>query len=201
MKTEKIAIILTVLLASSLAWAQQAPGNNEPHSEPRPTDRERPAMRFRGGPGGSGRSQGGLSRFIESAAAAKRFGITEQQQQAIGEEMEELRVREHQLREKVQQAAMLQAQLLLEKEIDREALMAAVEATGRIKTEMAKVHMEKLLIMREHLTAEQQAKIRQYMREKGKREREKGASSHARASGHRSKSDTSTQRTPPSETK
>lgn len=78
--------------------------------------------------------------------------------------MEELEV-------KLQEAAVRQARLMLADEIDEEAVLAAVEEIGQIRTQIAKTRMQHLVGIRRNLTAEQRALLGGIMRERWRRER------------------------------
>lgn len=64
------------------------------------------------------------------------------------------------LKAKMELAAVNQAELLDKEPLDEEAVMKAVEETGRLRTEIAKVSMRALLSVHRTLNADQRAKLK-----------------------------------------
>jgi Spy/CpxP family protein refolding chaperone len=119
-----------------------------------------------------------VSRLVENPKQAAELGISEEQLTALKDGMYELRKRQVDLNAELEKAALEQARLMTETTIDEVALMAAVEKTGSIRTELAKLRITQLLLVKKTLTAEQiealKKKIQERMENRG-RKREEGA--------------------------
>jgi Spy/CpxP family protein refolding chaperone len=122
----------------------------------------------RGRPGEDGPQHGPeemlIHRLTRDPELAGELGISEDQVAQLNETAYALRKRHVELRAKLEVAAMEQARLMSESGIDEQALMAAVEATGAVRTEMAKLRVQQLLAIRNILTEEQRQAIRKYVR-------------------------------------
>lgn len=136
-----------------------------------------------GGPMGGMREQRGpdmkdenimLGKALRHPRMAEELGLSEEQRQAIDNRVAMMEEKHAELRGKMEKAALKQAQLIVSKELDEAALMAAVEETGRIHTEMAKMRIRHLLFMRTTLTAEQVEKARSIIRNGMKHHRGEG---------------------------
>ncbi len=108
---------------------------------------------------------GFLGKAIQDPEFAQNVGLDESQTAVLENAFAEFKSAHAELMDKLEQAGMRQAHLLTSKELDEAALMEAVEETGRLRTEMAKLRMKKLLLMRKTLTPEQARKVREYVRE------------------------------------
>ena len=106
---------------------------------------------------------------------ADRLGLSEEQRQAIEKEQVNFQKTHGELRAKMEKAALKQARLMTAEELDESALMAAVEETGRIHTEMAKLRIRHLLFMRKTLTPKQIEQARTAIRSRMKSRHEEGA--------------------------
>lgn len=110
-----------------------------------------------------------LGKALRHPRMAEELGLSEEQRQAIDERLAALEEAHIELRAKMESAALKQARLMTAKELDEPALMAAVEETGHIHTEMAKLRIRHLLFMRQTLKPEQVEKARSIIRERMKR--------------------------------
>jgi Spy/CpxP family protein refolding chaperone len=110
-----------------------------------------------------------LGKALRHPRMAEELGLSAEQRQVIDEQLAALEEAHIELRAKMEKAALKQARLMTEKELDEAALMAAVEETGRIHTEMAKLRIRHLLFMQQTLTPEQVEKARSIIRERMKR--------------------------------
>ena len=116
-----------------------------------------------------------LGKALRHPHFAGELGLSEEQRKVIDERVTALEKRHGELRAEMEQAALKQARLMVEKDLDEGALMAAVEETGRIHTEMAKQRIRHLLFMRKTLTPEQVEKARSVIRERMKHHRGEGS--------------------------
>lgn len=140
--------------------------------ERRPMDRMNDGgMRTREGrmPGGEMDGPGGdgmLERILSNPAMIEELGLSEEKIVEIKDKLAEFKKKNEELRTQMQQAGKKQAELLTAKEVDEATLMAAVEETGKINTEIAKLRMQKLLLARQNISPEKMEKIREKIRER-----------------------------------
>ena len=139
---------------------------------------ERGGRPERRGPGrgdmqGGGKMKGGgqtdamlVARIVSNPTIAKKFGLSEEQITTLSEAMQQMRKEQIPLNAQMELAALEQAKLMTAKPIDEEAVMAAVEATGKIRTEIAKLQVKQLLLVNRTLTQEQIETIKERIREK-----------------------------------
>ena len=125
--------------------------------------------RFGPGPKGPGMGHGVFERLLEHPEVMEKIGLTEEQKEILTNEGYELRKAGVQLHADMELAAMEQARLLMADEVDEDAVMAAVEKTGRIRTEGAKLRMKMLLLVKNTLTEEQQTALQKMARRHMKR--------------------------------
>lgn len=121
---------------------------------------------------------------------AKRVGLSGEQLETIKQKLDALRQRSVELKAQLELAGMEQAQIMTAADVDEAALMAAVEKTGRIHTELAKLRVRHLLVIKKNVTTEQLAQVREVVRDKmkehfrdrydGGRNRREGGSSDRR---------------------
>lgn len=118
-----------------------------------------------------GRFESYYRRLLSDSEIVKKLEIDESQRKNILEGLKKLAEKEHTLYVKLEKTAREQAELLLKKDVDKEELMGLVEVTGAIRTEIAKVRMEKLLLMRENFNHKQLEYIRNSLRDNKLHER------------------------------
>ena len=94
----------------------------------------------------------------------EKIGLTEEQIETFSEGMYELEKEQITLMAEAQIAALEQARLMTAEEIDEKALMKAVEETGAISTELAKIRVRRLILLKKTLTPEQFQEIRTMLR-------------------------------------
>jgi len=110
-----------------------------------------------------------IGRFITTPRAVQALGLTEEQVTAIRAALGDIRNQTEALRSQLEAAAMEQGKLLMAEALDETALMAAVEKTGQIRTEMAKLHIQPTVAIKKILTPEQVKKARAMMEEQRNR--------------------------------
>ena len=136
-----------------------------------------PGQGHPGGPGGERGPRGGgmeeavISKLIQHPELAEKLGLTDAQLETLREGMFDLRQEKARKRAEIEVAAIEQARLLTAGDVDERALMKAVDETGRVRTEMAKLEMRGLLLLRKTLTEEQRDKIQMFMRQRGRENR------------------------------
>lgn len=124
-----------------------------------------------GGPDGMQGELGGaemLARAVMNPEIAEKLGLSEEQREAIKNGLHTIRQQQIELRAKMELAALEQAKLLTEENTDEAKLMSAIEKTGAANTELAKLRVKPLLLMKSVLTEEQRASVRTLLQEKRK---------------------------------
>jgi Spy/CpxP family protein refolding chaperone len=147
---------------------------------------ERPQMERgkAGGPGGpdgqrmQGQNQGNtlvresmMMHMLMNPRMAEEMGLEEEQITKIRATITDIRKREIQLRADQEIAGMDQVNLLTAETVDEEAVMAAVEKSGRIHTELAKLRIKPILELKKILTREQLEKAKGIVQERRMRDR------------------------------
>ena len=100
-----------------------------------------------------------LERLLNNQRMIEKLGLTEEQVSALRNGMFDLKKEKIQKHADLQIAATEQARILTEFDIDESALMAAVEKTGQLRTDIAKLQMKGLLLIHKILTKQQRSKI------------------------------------------
>jgi len=118
---------------------------------------------------GLGKQNAMLYRAINNPKIAKEIGLTEKQVGTLRNSTYELKKELIDLKAKQEKAALEQARLMTAGEIDEEALMRAVEETGEVTTEIAKLKVKHLLFVKKTLTLEQIEKIKEIISERTSR--------------------------------
>ncbi len=127
--------------------------------------------------------KGALSRVLQNPEISEKLGLSEAQRTAIDEQMALLEQHQGELKKQIRKAALQQARLMTAEELDEAALMTAVEETGRLHTEQAKLRIRHLLFLRKTLTPEQTQGVRTIMR---RRRSERGGERGERSRGEHS---------------
>lgn len=139
----------------AIAAAIQICAAQEPAQRPRPN---RPGDR----PGREGQPQEGLLlNLLGDGAAIRELGLSDEQVKDLHAKAFELRQAVIKVRAALDLAGMEQAKLLTQDPVDESAVMSAVEKTGQIRTELAKLQMRQILFFRTAFTPEQRARIHQ----------------------------------------
>jgi len=170
--TKRLMVLSVMLSGLVVAVAQAAPPDvvgRRPHAgrgEPRGGDRPDMGMR-------AGRPEWMLDRLLKSAEMVEELGLSKEQVERLQTAAYELQKEMVEKRAAMEVAAMEQAKLLKDESSTEEALLAAVEKTGHLRIEMAKLGMKRLLLIRNELSAEQREKLRhlvhKHMREHHRR--------------------------------
>lgn len=116
--------------------------------------------------GGGMGSAGMIERMLNNPKITEELGLTEENITALRMELETFKTKTDALGEEMKKAGMKQAELMTAKELDEAALMAAVEETGRIQTELGKLQIQKLLVIRKYVSFEAVQKIQTKARER-----------------------------------
>ena len=113
-----------------------------------------------------------IVRIVEDRELAAEIGLTEDQIGSMKNSMYDLKKQEIKLNADLRLASLEQARLITESTLDEKAVMAAVERTGEIRTDIAKLKISRVLLLKKTLTPEQIEKVRDLMRERRKKFRE-----------------------------
>lgn len=187
MKKLGIAIVALAVVAGWM-WADDdgnavttGAGNTEKKIEGR-------GGRMGGGPGGergmrgpggqgAGRGTGGgivdmqqaiISRILESPEMAEKLGLTQEQISSIKASMNALNEEQKKLMTELEESGVEQAKLLTADTTDETAVMAAVEKSSKIRGELAKLMIKRILIAKKALTPEQIQKVKDMVQERRK---------------------------------
>lgn len=142
------ALVLAGVVSASAQWGGGRPG--EPERGP-------------GGKAGHGRL---LERIVQSQELAEELGLSEEQIGEFKAMLFDFKEQEIELRAELEKAGIRQARILMAEKVDEKALMEAIEHTGEVRTELAKLRIRPLLVIKETLTPEQLEKAKQMLRER-----------------------------------
>ncbi len=160
------SVAITVAIGlSAIAQDMQPWGERAGRERPRRGDSEK--LHSRGDRGMARNAWFG--KVLRNPEFAARIGLTEEQQATIDKALAELGDKHTRLRQQMEAAALKQARLMMAEDLDEEALMSAVEETGHLRTEQAKLRIKHLLVMRKTLTPEQTTAVRKFMQERERR--------------------------------
>jgi Spy/CpxP family protein refolding chaperone len=151
--------MVAVLLAAGAARAQEMPRGREmgpPRGEPRDPE------------------NGMIERMLRSPELAAKLGLAEEQVRKLKDGVYALKLQEIDLRAELEKSGMEQAKLMTADNVDTDALMAVVEKTGQIRTELAKLRVKGLLLLKDTLTPDQLGEIRKQHRKRMDRMGEEG---------------------------
>ena len=116
--------------------------------------------------------EGIIHELFRNPAVAADAGVTEEQLSQLRAHFSGVKKRQKSLTEELKAAAMLQAKLITDSTVDEEALLRAVEETGRIRTDLAKLRVMGLLAVKRILRPEQLETIRGNVKKWMKKHRE-----------------------------
>lgn len=145
-----------LMLAGALALAAAGPLWAQ---EPQKPDAKANAPRHEAGRDVA--DEGLVMRFLGNPKVVQDLGLSEEQVGKIRAGVFAVRKEQIKLRADIEQAGLEQARLLTQEPVDENALMKAVEKAGLIRTDMARLQMRQILLIRQNMTPEQHAKLRQ----------------------------------------
>lgn len=96
-----------------------------------------------------------LFRVLNNSNVLAEAGIANEQAERIRARFVELEEREIDIGVELRKAGLQQAELLAAPDVNEAELMAAVQRVGDLRTELAKLSIERILVVREALTPEQ----------------------------------------------
>ena len=163
---------MAVLLAAGVlgfgGWAAAGPVPAAPNGERAGGVRQGP--RF-----GDFNPEGMILRLMENPRVAEELGLTEDQKKALQDKVSEFAPELGRLRTELEQTGKEQARLLTDESATETQLMDAVEKTGQIRMQLAKINMKQLLAVRNSLSAEQRKKLREMVQKRTEEWRVQGA--------------------------
>lgn len=122
------------------------------------------------GAGEGGERRGGrdemVERMLNNPEMREKLGISEENMQKIKEELKKMHEESRQLRAQMEKLGMEQAKAMTSKELDEGRLMSLVEELGKIRTEMAKMQIRKMILLRKNIDPEKMDAIRQKAQER-----------------------------------
>jgi len=183
-----VSLVAGVLMSGMVSFGQEEnAGMPPPGAAPMPPPgpgatvpggdtgmRGRWAERMRGGEIGD---EGMIERLLKKSELTTQIGLTDEQIAALKKAVDDLKKQQKDLRVEQEKAGLEQARLMLETNVNEQAVMAAVEKAGKASTDLAKLRVKQLLLLRNTLTAEQIDKVKELMRQrvqKMQEERQKG---------------------------
>ena len=113
-----------------------------------------------------------IGRLVTDKNLAEQIGLSQKQTEHIQDELYRVKLEMVDLQAALQKAAMEQARLLSAESIDEDAVMEAIEKTGKIRTKIAKLRIQPLILIKSSLDAEQLREARERMRKHHQKRRE-----------------------------
>lgn len=135
-------------------------------------------------PGGPGGPRGMVDKFITNPRVAEKLGLTEDQIAQLKTTSEQSQARQEELMKAMQEAGKKQAEYMTADSVNEADVMTAIEETGKIRTEMAKLKTMELMNLQKILTQEQREKLREFMKQHHEGNRENDMSNEERGRGH-----------------
>jgi len=157
-----LAVAVSGLVVARYAAAQEPPpdgaGGTPPAPRPGAGERQRRGPPPRLGPG---IGEIAIQRLLDRPAVVEELGLTPAQIKTLKEEATGFENEKGKIREQLDLSGREQVRLLGAEPINTNAVMAAVEKSGKLRTELAKLTVTELLFLRSTLTAEQRNKMKQ----------------------------------------
>ena len=129
--------------------------------------RERPAA----GPRDDADETALLLRLLRNPAFAERLKLSPEDQRELEQEARVMQSEIAALQTEMHRLALRQASLMTGPEPDEAAVLEAVEAIGRVRTDIAKLRMRQLLTIRRRLSEDQLQQMRRFMYQQRQQER------------------------------
>lgn len=150
--------VLSVIVAALLVGGSALAQGDGPRPSRRGGNRERE-------PGGGPRGAM-LERVLQNAELIKQVGLSEDQVETLKTAMFKAKEQEIKLRAEVELVGLKQAKLMMQDDVDENAVLVAVEEKWKIKAELAKIPIRQMLLLKKTLTAEQRLKMEAVVRER-----------------------------------
>lgn len=126
---------------------------------------------------GSGMALGGVSgilaeRIVNDPEVTTKLGLSQEQVTTIKDKLFALKQSEVKLNADMELAAMEQAKLMTMDKVAEAEVLAAVEKVGNLRTQVAKIQAQKMLVLKQTLTADQMKKIKEVLKSRFKERKE-----------------------------
>lgn len=160
-KRTMVLVMAGCLMAGTALRAEQPQQGGRPRPPQGPREGRGPMM-MEGGDMGEGL----LARALApDSPIAKKLNLTPEQIESLKAVFRDGEKEQAELREKMKQAAVKQAELMAQDNPDEAAVMKGVETIGEIRISMAKIWTHKILAGLKVLTPEQRTTLRETMKE------------------------------------
>ncbi len=127
--------------------------------------------------GNKGARGGGESRLIKKLVQdkelAEEVGLEEEQVDKLSEGLYEIERKNVELKADLQLAGLEQAKLMMQEEVNEKEVMEAVEKAGQARTELAKLKVKQMLLVKQTLSEDQLSELKEVMRRKRQEMRER----------------------------
>jgi Spy/CpxP family protein refolding chaperone len=141
-------------------------------------------MLMQQGMGGDGGLQDALmGKILTNPKMAEKIGLSEDQINTLKSSAESMKKEQEELEKQLKNFGLEQAKLMTAKTVDEEALFSAIEKTGKIRTDLAKVRIKHTLLVKKTLTPEQLEKLKELVKEHAKKMRTEGEKGNALKGG------------------
>ncbi len=121
-----------------------------------------------------------LPQLLSNSKTAAEVGLNKEQIDKLNAEINTIKEQLTQKRKEMDKSALKQAQLMSAKKINEQALMKAIDNTGRIRTQIAKLQVKQILIIKQSLTQEQIDKAKQILSTRLQKQKERSARQKAK---------------------
>ena len=138
-------------------------------------------------PGGMG---GGIDRLINNPKLREELGITDDQVDKLKDAKTELEDQRKDLIAEMKDAREAQMKLMQADELDKKAIMTAINQSGKLRTKMDKLRVKGLFRVQDILTDEQLSEVKERMRkgmQKHRKERDGSGKKNKKGQGKRNK--------------
>ncbi len=120
-----------------------------------------------------GGMSGGIDRLINNPKVREELGITDEQVERLKDVKAELSEQREDLIAEMKEARKEQMELMQADELDKKAIMTAINQSGKLRTKLDKLRVEGLFRVQDILTEEQLGEVKERMRKGIKKQREK----------------------------
>ena len=183
MKDYMIGLIVTAILSCGTVTAQEQPvaAQSDGMMPGKQIRQIQPGneMMNRGGRGMREENRDGgrgcmIEKMLENTELIKEIGVSDEKVAEIKAKIIDISKQQVELEAKQKLAAIEQAELMKAEKLDEKAIMSAVEKSGTIHTEIAKLRISKMVLLKNALTPEQIKKAREIFMKKMKERGESG---------------------------
>lgn len=184
----KKAVVITMasLMIAGSSIAGQKNGGREGCSEREGKNRQEQMQK-------KGRHQGyrggGIDRLINNPKVRKELGITDEQIERLKDAKVELENQRKDLIAEIKKARKKQMDLMRADELDKTAIMAAINQSGKLRTKMERLRVKELFEVQDILTKEQLGKVKERMQKQMRKHRKefegKGNKNNRKGKGKR----------------